>query len=121
MDGMTKAKGRMLGTRSYGPAEAVLTIPAALPRHMHAHVREVTSVRVDSERRGEGLGSELMRHICREADLMGMALMLSVEPFDGGMSTREQLEAWYERFGFARIQEQPVVIMVRAVRGRVVH
>ncbi|OHB71035.1 MAG: hypothetical protein A2V70_15125 [Planctomycetes bacterium RBG_13_63_9] len=76
----------------------------------------------------KGYGTALLGKVVRVADRLGRALYLEVEPFrkqaqgnsfcfeglrPGGMS-RDQLEAWYQRYGFERLKGN---MMVRRAAG----
>ncbi|MCY0962736.1 GNAT family N-acetyltransferase [Streptomyces sp. H27-H5] len=64
----------------------------------------VTEVAVREEARGRGLGSEILRQVCRDADAEGTVLLLSVDPGPGGLSY-EVLAEWYSRHGFQGFQQ----------------
>jgi GNAT superfamily N-acetyltransferase len=53
---------------------------------------------IKPEHRGQGIGSKLMADIVEYADRVGLPLVLIPDP-DGGM-TRNQLIAFYKKFGF---------------------
>lgn len=110
----------MLGQRRYGPASLMLCIPGALPRHMQQLVREVIEVKVPLTHRRKGIATEMMQAVCDEADVNAMALMLVVrqEP-EVGAPDAETLELWYESLGFAVVQTQPAILMIRRVRAMV--
>lgn len=85
----------------------------ALPEHLRNHVLEVTAVQVARKHRRRGHATALLRIVCAQADLAGKTLLLNVAPFEDAM-TAEQLQRWYgDRFGFAVIQQDPI-LMARA-------
>lgn len=114
----TQETGVMIGHREYGPATLRLCIPGALPHALQQITREVLDVFVPVADRRHGVASELLWHVCQEADVHAMALMLTVRPYgqddapDSGV-----LERWYANFGFATVQTEPITIMVRRVRA----
>lgn len=65
----------------------------------------VMSVRTKKEYRGEGRASNLLRIVCRDADLEGVTLTLDVRPhgWPGDCLNEGQLKSWYERMGFVMI------------------
>lgn len=85
----------------------------ALPEHMRGRVLEVTAVQVARKHRRRGNATALLRMVCAQADVAGKTLLLQVAPFEDAM-TAEQLQRWYgDRFGFAVIQQEPL-LMARA-------
>lgn len=71
-------------------------------------VLEVVRVWTDPEARKQGFATELIKDICNDADIEGRVLMLNPKPF--GRVGLENLAPWYERFGFAVIQRNPVLM-----------
>jgi predicted GNAT family acetyltransferase len=71
-------------------------------------VLEVVRVWTDPQQRKQGFATELMKSITEDADIEGRVLMLNPKPF--GRVGLENLQAWYERFGFAVIQKKPVLM-----------
>jgi hypothetical protein len=71
---------------------------------------EVLDLSSDNPRKGHA--TALMRHLCLEADGSGKVLILIPKPFADGL-TQDQLERWYERFGFVLIQTEPSKLMAR--------
>lgn len=63
--------------------------------------------------RGQGLGRQLLRAVCRDADESGTVLWLSVEPGDGDV---ERLIATYQRRGFQLVPPYVHPLMVRRPR-----
>lgn len=99
------------GFRRVGAASCRIVNADCLPEHMHSKIREVISVHVPKEKRGQGYASTLMHKVCREADDAGITLFLKVEPFEDGLMAREDLAGWYARaFGFAAIQAEPLLM-----------
>ena len=72
-------------------------------RFNHAHI---TQVIVPISRRGEGVGSKLLREVCEDADREGILLTLSaiasIAVNQGKVKGLAQadLMAWYRRYGF---------------------
>ena len=99
------------GKRTEGHASLKLGFCQAVPAPMRGKVREISSVEVPQEHRGQGHARALMRKVCQEADLNHMALLLEVEPYGDEPMTTEQLAYWYERLGFKVIQPSPLVMV----------
>lgn len=62
--------------------------------------RIITRVNTPEEFRQQGHGNELMRKICKDADEEGVNLFLEISPT--GDMTYDQLEKWYNKFGFKK-------------------
>lgn len=63
----------------------------------------VTRVSVPERYRGQGHARELMRQMLSEADSDKVDLYLGITP--GGGLTFEELESWYIRNGFKRVND----------------
>ena len=98
-----------LGQRTNGAASLTLSHSTALPSRLR-EVVEVSQVSTDPESRRQYLATGLLREVCNEADREHVVLMLLPEGEDW-------LQCWYERFGFIRIQENPV-LMARKPMGK---
>lgn len=106
-----KIMGMKNGIRQYGAASLTISFCAGLPDKMKLDVREVSHVECLMALRGRGDATRLMQEVCREADASDIILVLSVKPFGEHPPLDEtQLEAWYTRFGFSRIQHEPVLM-----------
>ena len=99
-----------LGKRQLGAASCRLGTSDALPAHLR-DVIEVSDVFVPEWHRRKGIASRLMQQVCDDADTFGNVLMLMP-------GESEWLPAWYERFGFVAIQNNPV-LMARQPYGRI--
>jgi hypothetical protein len=95
------------GIRTHKQATLRLVVPEGLPEEMRFRVREIVSVSSGNPRKGQA--TALMYKVCREADKAGFVLLLEAKPFDSGMEA-EQLQSWYERFGFLQIQPEPALM-----------
>ena len=103
-----------VGPRAFHSARLTVAIPTAVPERMRAGMREILSLEVPPEDRRQGLATQLMRRTMQEADEAGLVLLIHVKPYDeNGIVDVDQLQSFYQRFGFARIQEQPAVLMAR--------
>ena len=91
-----------LGERTLGQSSLFLGKSDALPEYLKA-VIEVSSVFTPKEERKKGYADALMARIVAEADAEKVVLMLMPDGFDW-------LEAWYEKHGFKRIQDYPVLM-----------
>ena len=98
-----------LGKRQLGAASCRLGPSDALPAHLR-DVIEVSEVFVPEWHRRKGIASRLLRQVCDDADAHGKVLML----MPGG---DDWLTAWYSKFGFVQIQNNPV-LMARQPYGR---
>lgn len=101
------------GLRTHKGASLRIAEPDCLPAHMRPHMRELLSVASANPRKGHA--SALMHQVCQEADDARTTLLLTVAPFAEGMTT-EQLQKWYERFGFVVIQTEPALMMARQIQ-----
>jgi GNAT superfamily N-acetyltransferase len=72
-------------------------------------VLELVRVWTDSDSRKQGYATELLKVICNDADIEGRVLMLNPRAFGAGGGL-ENLAPWYERFGFAVIQRNPMLM-----------
>lgn len=111
------------GIRQHGPATLKLSHNKLVPAHIRGGVLELTHLIVPEQHRRNGYASLLMQKVCAEADEAGKVLLLMPKPYDVIGMDREQLVAFYERFGFQAIQQRPVLLMARqpgvAVAARV--
>ncbi len=101
-----------VGQREHKSASLRVAVPECLPEHMRPHMRELVGVSSGNPRKGHA--TALMYQVCQEADDACKTLILTVAPFGEGM-TDDQLQKWYERFGFEVIQTEPAVMMARQV------
>ena len=101
-----------IGRREIGSASCKIVEASGVPEHMQPMMREVLDLTSTNPRKGHA--TALMTRICAEADRTRTTLLLTAHAFQDGM-TDEQLAKWYERFGFIKIQDQPV-IMARQVQ-----
>ena len=92
-------------------AELSCTRNPELPAHMDK-VREISRLWTTPGNRKQGYATELLKQVCSEADVMGFVLMLQPKEF-GKSEGLKELTKWYERFGFVKIQNNPV-LMARA-------
>lgn len=103
------------GPRTHKSASLRIAIPQGVPEHMRHGMREIVALQSTALREGDA--GRLMGRVCAEADRAGFVLMLEVKPFADGEMGEAELRAWYGcRFGFAVIQEAPVILMARSPR-----
>jgi len=93
----------MLGKRHFASATCQLRYSMAIPVEERQAVREVYDVKAGMK--GKQHGSKLMEGIIKEADVAKKILML--------LPDSARLEAWYAKFGFEKVQEKPVALMLR--------
>ena len=98
------------GTRRNGPSRLELVRMAGIDESVTEGLLEVKSVLTTKPSRRQGHASRLMTDVCVEADKTGTLLVLTPEQFDNGPIGTEQLQGWYERFGFVVIQDKPVLM-----------
>lgn len=91
-----------LGKRTVGQASLTLGSSEALPKHLQG-VIEVSEVFTPEGYRKQNHADQLLSLITWEADNYGIVLMLMPEG-------DEWLEQWYEKHGFKRIQDEPVLM-----------
>lgn len=110
-----------VGVRFHKQASCRVVVATGLPQDMHEGTREVVNLMSDNPRKGHA--TFLMHQVCAEADVDGIVLILMPKPFGDGM-TEEQLEKFYQKFGFTTIQPEPKLMarQPRLVRApRLVH
>ena len=99
----------MIGNRTYGDSTLRLTMSKAIPKDMQPGIREITSLYTSESSRGKGKASILLRKVCKEADNAGIVLLITPKPFDNGLDQAE-LEQFYSRHGFTKIQDTAVMM-----------
>lgn len=95
------------GRRTHKAASCRVAVAMGLPEDMREQTREIVGVQSTNPRKGHA--TALMHTVCAEADREWMTLLIHVEPFSDGM-TEEQLLRWYGRFGFVKIQDDPILM-----------
>ncbi len=96
------------GPRTYNAASLIVGDCKALPTRMRPLTREISQLQTEYESQGKGDATELMHRVCREADLVGITLVLWPRPYGDIALSAGQLAEWYaKRFGFALIQATP--------------
>lgn len=105
-----------LGQRTYKQASCRIAMPKALPEEMQHTVREVLGVMSSSKRNGEA--TALLHQVTTEADFAWITLLIHVEPFDDGL-TADQLEKFYQKFGFVVIQQEPLLMARSPVKPKI--
>jgi len=75
----------------------------------------VTRINVPVLSRSRGLGSKMLREILTDADAEGATL--EIHPLPSGGLSRQQLIAWYGRYGFhmgqSFVSQDPVRVLIR--------
>jgi ribosomal protein S18 acetylase RimI-like enzyme len=94
----------MLGKREYEGASCWIRMMTDLPMQLRDGVRLVHNLKTDKGMRGKGQGTKLMQQVSAEADKERITLIL--------MPDSELLQKWYNKFGYAIVQQEPV-LMVR--------
>ena len=110
------------GLRTHKQASLRIVIAEGLPEKMRPMTREIVGVQSSNPRKGDA--TALMWQTVAEADKWWVTLLVHVKPFDDGMSM-EQLQHWYAKFGFVKIQDAaddgtPAVLMARSPQQPVV-
>ena len=75
----------------------------------------ITRINVPIQYRMAGLGSKILREICKDADRQRVNLV--VEPVASGGLTQKSLTDWYERHGFVWVENG---VMYRRFRAPLV-
>lgn len=78
--------------------ENIMPVIADLVPDYYEGMTAISRIHVLPLFRRLGYGTDVMNQICRSADLEEVTLCLEINPY--GEMTREQLETWYEKFGF---------------------
>ena len=74
-------------------------------------VRWISKIETEPADRRQGQASMLLSIVAHEADRHGVMLVLEPKPFNDEPLDRNDLECWYTRRGFQRIQAEPCVLM----------
>lgn len=104
------------GKREFYGASLKLAHSTAVPGHIRGAILELSKLETLAHNRKQGYATALMHLVCKEADESGTVLILMPRPFGDAELGSTQLETWYERFGFFRIQDDPV-LMARGPGG----
>jgi N-acetylglutamate synthase-like GNAT family acetyltransferase len=96
------------GLRKSGAASLMLGTCKALPEHMQEDIREITSLQTEEPERRKSHATILLHQVCYEADKKQKVLMLM--PDSVGEMSNKQLMKFYEKFGFKKIQDNPVLM-----------
>lgn len=75
----------------------------------HLRVREIIAVFTEPEQRNKGFASDLIKEVCDEADKRAIVLLLKPEKY-GKTGGHKDLKGFYEKFGFKKIQDKPVLM-----------
>lgn len=102
-----------IGERSYEGSKCMVSFCEALPAHMRKDIREISHLQTLPEFRHKGHATELMKYICKDADIRKIILVLMVEPFDDEPLSQEQLAEWYGKFGFQPLPNGDKVMLAR--------
>lgn len=99
--------GMRPGIRQLNEATLKVCMSDAVPEHMRDRVREITNVHCESQARRKRLATALLNCVCQEADANKVTLLLTARPSDDEGPNEETLLAWYEKFGFTKLQDTP--------------
>ena len=88
-------------------ATCKVRVSTAIPGHMRDRVRELVKLNVPTEDRKKGYATALLHKVCEQADEASVLLFINVQPYGDIELSKGQLEAWYRRFGFETIQDEP--------------
>ena len=102
----------MIGFHELASACCRIVPAMGVPEHMRGGMREIIDLTSANPRKGHA--TKLMYKICAAADEQRITLILTAHAFQDGMAD-EQLAKWYQRFGFIKLQDEPV-IMARQVQ-----
>lgn len=98
------------GTIQLGNASLHLGYSQIVPPTKRGMAREITELFVPEEFRGKGEATALLNDVCDQADTAGLLLLL--------IADSKELGLFYERFGFAAIQQHPI-LMVRTPKATI--
>jgi hypothetical protein len=104
----------MTGRREFRSATARLIVPELEDIELIARTRQINDLNSSNPRKGHA--TALMHQICDEADKNGFLLILEARPFADGI-TQEQLEKFYQKFGFWAIEQEGPRLMARMPGG----
>lgn len=93
------------GSRTHGPASLKLGYCQIAPPNLRGGLLEISRFTTPKQDRGKGHGTALLQAVCDEADEASKSLIL--------LADSASLAMYYERFGFERMQDDPI-IMLRA-------
>lgn len=96
------------GERTNASASVKVGYSQVVSSHLRGHLRELSHLH--STEQGKGHARELMRNLFEEADKDEITLMVTVHPYEDGL-TGEQLEDWYTRMGFFELQDDPKIMI----------
>lgn len=92
-------------------ASCEVQVPIAFGDEVQQKCRELTNLKTEPDKRGQGFAKKLLEQVCQEADNAKMALIIYCKPEEEGIvSTR--LQKFYAKFGFVVFQTSPC-LMVR--------
>lgn len=91
-----------------GHATATLGESKALPEVLQPLTWELSNVFVPEAHRKQGWGTKLVQEACSNADDLGKLLVIHIN------RGNPQLENWYAKFGFEKIQDIPEILMARS-------
>lgn len=103
------------GVREHKAASLRLVESEAMPEDMRDRIREIVSLKSENPRKGHA--TTLLWSVCHEADQNKTVLILQPKPFGDGAMDDRKLEGFYNKFGFVRIQDAPV-LMARQPKPR---
>jgi hypothetical protein len=98
-----------IGIRKHESASLKLSYNTNVPAHLRGGLMEITHV--ESGHKRQGHATQLMRNVCAEASENDVILLLMPRPFGTFDMTREELTEWYQRLGFAVLQQSPLLLV----------
>lgn len=78
--------------------------------HQSGKLKWVIDLITDEQHRNQGLASNLLKQLGKEADEAQVGLLMECRGTENDMDN-ERLEAFYKRHGFVRIQDEPLLLM----------
>lgn len=99
----------LLGVKTYGDTSVRLSQfrPTDKPYPM---CRWLSHIWTAEEHRGKGSASRMLKNVMRQADDAHLTLILQPSNEDFAGLDIVQLESWYTRHGFVRIQDSPLIM-----------
>jgi GNAT superfamily N-acetyltransferase len=107
------------GVREFRDASLTVSVSQTIPEHMRERTREISHVFVKAASRRQHLATALLNFVCQEADANRITLILTAREYDEGGPDEAALVAWYEKFGFKKLQDTPTgTFMARQVHEK---
>ena len=101
------------GTYTSGHASCKLRYSQVVPANLRGRLLEVTRLFTPEQHRNKGHATKLIEKLARYADADRITLLLMPKPYGESALGVPELLQFYARFGFAELQDKPVILLVR--------